>query len=213
MNYQSHYDRLIARARERVLVGYRERHHIVPRCIGGNDEPENIVALTAEEHFCAHMLLVKIHPGAEKIVNAAYFMSFLSRNNKVYAWLKRKLAYGMRGNTRSLGVKRTAETKAKMSASMRGNTNGRGKKLPPFTAEHRAKLASAKRGRTLKPEHVAKIAAANRGRKFGPLSPEHRAKLSLAKIGKKRPPEVSAKQSASMRLAWARKRAAVIAQA
>ena len=38
MNYFDHYDRLIARARTRVLEGYRERHHVLPRCMGGSNE-------------------------------------------------------------------------------------------------------------------------------------------------------------------------------
>lgn len=62
MNYQKHYELLIERAKSRTLAGYFERHHIIPKCMGGSDEPENIANLAPEEHFVAHQLLVKIYP-------------------------------------------------------------------------------------------------------------------------------------------------------
>lgn len=40
---------------------YGEHHHITPRSLGGTDEDENIVKLTAREHFICHWLLVKIY--------------------------------------------------------------------------------------------------------------------------------------------------------
>ena len=43
--------------------GYVERHHILPRALGGTDDSSNLVALTAREHFLAHMLLAKIYGG------------------------------------------------------------------------------------------------------------------------------------------------------
>lgn len=63
MDYQRIYRDFIAarKAIEHSLEGYTERHHIVPRSLGGGDEPENLVRLTAEDHFFAHLLLAKIH--------------------------------------------------------------------------------------------------------------------------------------------------------
>lgn len=46
---------------------YYEKHHIVPKCMGGSDEPENLVFLTAKEHFVAHHLLSKMHNTRELI--------------------------------------------------------------------------------------------------------------------------------------------------
>lgn len=42
-------------------TGYAELHHIVPRSHGGADTRENLILLTAEDHFFAHLLLAKIH--------------------------------------------------------------------------------------------------------------------------------------------------------
>lgn len=65
MNYQKHYDRLIETRKERESIdGYTEMHHIVPRSLGGSDDAENMIALTAKEHYIAHMLLARIHGGA-----------------------------------------------------------------------------------------------------------------------------------------------------
>lgn len=63
MNYERIYADFIAdrRAREPGLTGYVERHHITPRAMGGGDEPANLISLTAEDHFFAHLLLAKAH--------------------------------------------------------------------------------------------------------------------------------------------------------
>ena len=64
MNHFLAYQKLIAKARKRVCPnGYVERHHVLPRALGGTDDSSNLVALTAREHFVAHMLLAKIHGG------------------------------------------------------------------------------------------------------------------------------------------------------
>jgi hypothetical protein len=63
MNYSAHYNLLINRAKVRTTIGYKEAHHIIPRCLGGTDDPANLVDLTAREHYIAHILLAKIHGG------------------------------------------------------------------------------------------------------------------------------------------------------
>ena len=96
MNYQKHYDLLIGRARNRVLSeGYIERHHIVPKCMGGANSVENLVALTPEEHFVAHVLLVKIHPEHDGLICAVNKMCRGlkgRRKRKLYGWLKRRFS-------------------------------------------------------------------------------------------------------------------------
>lgn len=58
--YSEWYYKIIDRAKGRTLDGYVEHHHIIPRCIGGSDDPENIVRLTAREHYICHWLLTKM---------------------------------------------------------------------------------------------------------------------------------------------------------
>ena len=65
MNYCKIYSQLILHAQLRGKIdGYKERHHILPKALGGSNSKENLVELTAREHFIAHMLLSKIHGGS-----------------------------------------------------------------------------------------------------------------------------------------------------
>ena len=90
MNYQKIYNDLIDRGKNRILECYSEAHHIIPRCMGGSDKPENLVELTPEEHYLAHQLLVKIYPSNEKLIFAAMTMTRGRKGNKVYGWLRKK---------------------------------------------------------------------------------------------------------------------------
>jgi hypothetical protein len=91
MNYKIHYNKLIDRAKNRILDEGYEVHHVMPRCLGGTDDSDNLVKLTPEEHYIAHQLLVKIYPNENKLVYAAMMMCVGNkRNNKRYGWLKRK---------------------------------------------------------------------------------------------------------------------------
>lgn len=66
MNYERIYWELIEHRKvmPRLEDVYYECHHILPKSLGGTDDPENLIYLTAEEHFLAHMLLAKMHGGA-----------------------------------------------------------------------------------------------------------------------------------------------------
>lgn len=43
--------------------GYSERHHIIPRSLGGSNDPDNIVVCSARHHFILHALLVRMTSG------------------------------------------------------------------------------------------------------------------------------------------------------
>lgn len=61
---------LDTRGRFGITEGYKERHHIIPRCIGGSNNKDNLIDLYAKEHFIAHMLLAKENPTNEHLVYA-----------------------------------------------------------------------------------------------------------------------------------------------
>ena len=197
MNYEKIYNNLIDRATQRVTEGYVEKHHIVPRCLGGTDTKENIVSLYPEEHYLAHLLLCKVNKGNSKLLYAAMNMTSGSminngkRNNKAYGWLRRQYAESMSGDNnparrnpnlqkeaakKRVGQKRTEETKARMSAAQKGRT---------VSEETKRKMA---------------MAAATRP----PISEETRAKLksrtpNRSWAGKKQPPEMIAKRADAIR--------------
>ena len=92
MNYRKIYISLIEKAKNRDIDGYYEKHHIVPRCLGGNDSPDNLVRLTPEEHYVAHQLLVKIHPDSHALAKAAAMMIPNRPTNKMYGWVRRRFS-------------------------------------------------------------------------------------------------------------------------
>ena len=55
-----------ARGRNSSSLNYIEKHHIIPKSLGGSDNLDNIVALTAREHFICHLLLTKFTKGKDK---------------------------------------------------------------------------------------------------------------------------------------------------
>lgn len=80
MNYQKIYNDLIEKRKEFPYIdGYSERHHILPRSLGGSDDKDNLVRLSAKEHYIAHLLLCKIYennkPKFYKMVKAFVMMS------------------------------------------------------------------------------------------------------------------------------------------
>lgn len=96
MNYKRIYESLIDRAKNRNLEQYTETHHIIPKCMGGSDEKENLVELTPEEHYVSHQLLVKIYPDNRRLAKAAHMMATGRITNKAYGWVKRKFINAMK---------------------------------------------------------------------------------------------------------------------
>lgn len=150
MNYQKIYDNLIARASNRILEGYTEKHHIVPRCMGGSDDPSNLVRLTPEEHFLCHQLLLKIYRGTEwggKMAYACHAMgSFHTTNQqrdrsklKQFAWVREQYSKAVSESKKGKPGNSKGIPKPYMAA-----LNAARKGIPrPFTEEHLANLKAA----------------------------------------------------------------------
>jgi hypothetical protein len=122
MNYQKIYNQIINRAKTRQLEGYVEKHHVIPKCLGGKDNNKNIVQLTAREHFICHQLLVEIHPNESKLKHALFLMSIGKQktknkqykiNNRTYERLKLEYSLFLTGK------KQSDKTKQKKSNSMK----------------------------------------------------------------------------------------------
>lgn len=58
--YEEYINRILS-SRENIkdIENYQEKHHIKPKCLGGNDSKDNLIYLYAQEHYYAHMLLAK----------------------------------------------------------------------------------------------------------------------------------------------------------
>ena len=79
--YSRWYNQLIDKARNRGSIdGYTETHHVIPRSLGGDNTKQNLVKLTAREHYVAHALLWKMKlPGVAGSKMAFAFNTFISR--------------------------------------------------------------------------------------------------------------------------------------
>ena len=221
MNYQSIYNNLIERAAHRISEGYVEKHHIVPRCLGGTDSKENIVNLYPEEHYLAHLLLCKLNTGNSKLLYAAMNMTSGSminngkRNNKAYGWLRRQYAESMSGDNnparripnlqkeaakKRVGQKRSEETKVRMSAAQKGRT---------FSEETKCKMAEAAKNRlpiSDKTRQKLKQRIPNKGMLGRTMSEETRAKMSASQQGKKMSEEAKTKMRIAAKLREENKR-------
>ncbi len=86
MNYLNLYYKIINKAKESNRSGYLELHHIVPRCVFGENllneelinnvnQESNLVYLTAREHFIVHWLLHRSFPKNNKLGLAFWAMT------------------------------------------------------------------------------------------------------------------------------------------
>jgi hypothetical protein len=99
-----------AKSRKEDLIG--ERHHIVPKCLGGSDEEDNIVLLTFREHYVAHALLTKIHPSKD-LIHAFWCMSFMNRkkyqNSHLYEMARSAYVENISGSNHPMKRKESRE--------------------------------------------------------------------------------------------------------
>ena len=131
--YTTWYYNIITKAQLRVnQTGYTEKHHIIPKSLGGTNNPENLVRLTAKEHFVCHRLLVRMTIGISKrkMSHAAWGMANLKNSYQGERYKVNSTTYG---RLRSEYKKDPAATE-KMRAKLKG------RKQPPRTPEHSAKL-------------------------------------------------------------------------
>ena len=79
MNYLKAYENLIIKhGSKQKPEGYSERHHILPKCMGGSDDEDNLVYLSARAHYLAHGLLF-CHYKTEKLARAWFGMCDIYR--------------------------------------------------------------------------------------------------------------------------------------
>lgn len=170
MNYSKHYDSLIKRALARDTInGYYEIHHIIPKCIGGSNEPDNLVKLTAREHAIAHLLLSNMYPDNLGLSYAAQTMN-KSGSKSLEKIRKRTIELSVSFHT---GRKRSKETCLKISNSLKGKRLG-----IKFTEEHKQNISKGKMGHKHSKETCEKLSSRI-------ISDEWRLKNSLANKGRK----------------------------
>ncbi len=82
--YTLWYNQIIfaAQTRETLLCDYIESHHIIPKSLGGTNDPDNLVQLTSREHFVCHLLLTKMVTGKAKRSMSYALWGMVNQKNK-----------------------------------------------------------------------------------------------------------------------------------
>lgn len=142
MNYTKVHDSIISNAVARcgAIEGYKERHHILPKSMGGDDSNDNLVYLTAREHFIVHWLLKKMNNNSSMIYAFFAMTKMGNSSQKRYTSHSFKYAreamgdfisksrtgdkhplFGAKGKlSPNFGSKRSPESKANMSEAAKG---------------------------------------------------------------------------------------------
>lgn len=181
--YKATYDRLMNKAIGRKFVkGIYERHHIIPKSLGGANDELNIVCLTYREHFLAHWLLAKFTKGQnQKKMQFAFGKMGLKNDcniqRKISGWQyeasKRAKKDAMLGNKYGKGYKHTREALEKIGNKSRGNQYAKGSHYK-YTEEQKTARSLRMIGNTN-----------GRGKKKGIISEETRRKIGNACRGSK----------------------------
>lgn len=183
MDYEKIYAALVLKRQKTEVLNpqdhYLEKHHVLPKSMGGKNTSDNLVFLTAREHLVAHMLLkviTKKKYGASseeyrKMVSALFFMvhrtaehAYTHVSSREYARMREAFAYVT--SLRVAGKKHwhygqrwSDEVKAKISKANTGRK---------FSPEVRLKLKQRKSstlGRKWTDEQRARVSAKRKGRK------------------------------------------------
>lgn len=174
--YKRWYDSIIKNAKTRTLEGYKERHHVLPRCMGGSNKKENIANLTAREHFICHWLLTKFVSDTfykKKMLNAlgkfVRCSNVQERNltSRQFEAARKAIAIA---NT---GRHYTKEMRQKMSEAGRGRIPWNKGMKQPCTEERKKKLSETLSGRKLSKEWCANISKGKKGKPSGMLGKTH----------------------------------------
>ena len=141
---------LITRGRFGCGDTYHERHHIIPRCLGGNNHKNNLIDLFAREHFIAHRLLVQENPDNIKLIHCWTFLARLNQGDSIY----------------ELSPEEYEEAKLAFSKLVKG---------VPLSEEHKKKIGKANKGRIVPNDARKAVSLANKTRIW---TQESRQKMS-----------------------------------
>jgi hypothetical protein len=195
--YSKIYFSITSNAKQRITEGYTELHHIIPQSMGGSNDKENLVELTAREHFICHWLLVKMTEGDDRS-KMLYALKGMKAENK----------YQQRYQTKITA--RVYET-FRIEHSINHSKVMKAKNLVPWnkggveiTDEHRENIKKAARTRKIDPvkqaegqkKRIAKVTGrkdsdeaklkkslALKGKPKGPMSEEEKLKRSVTQKG------------------------------
>jgi len=149
MNYKRLYNNIVTTAQLQERECYTEKHHIVPRSLGGADTEDNLVRLTPREHFICHWLLTKFTTGINKrkMIKALSFMRSESTYQKRYTTKITARVYEnlRKEHARIISEQNTGRVQPRHEKENQ-ITAMTGRKRPAFSKEWRENLSKASSG-------------------------------------------------------------------
>ena len=195
--YSKLYHKITSNAKQRITEGYTELHHIIPQSMGGSNDKENLVELTAREHFICHWLLIKMTEDEDRS-KMLYALNGMKAENKYQQRYHTKI-------TARVYEKYRIEHAENHSKRMKGRPAwNKGRKLeehelqehierarnrnvdPVKQAEGQRKRLEKIIGQTRTDETKKLMSLASKGKLKGPQSDEHKLAISLAGKGIKK---------------------------
>jgi hypothetical protein len=196
--YTALYTLLTTRAKGRVLTEYTERHHIIPQSLGGSNDKNNLVDLTAREHFICHWLLIKMTEGEHRS-KMLYALSGMKAENRfqqrysssitarVYERYRVEHAKNhsetMKGRTPP-NKGRTMSDQQKQLLRERAKANHASGKM--YSEESQRKRLEKLKDYKHSEETKLKQSLASKGKLKGPMTEEHKAAISAGGKGIKK---------------------------
>lgn len=188
--YYKWYIGIIKLAQTRRLPAniYSEKHHIIPRSLGGNNAAENIAILTAKEHYVCHHLLTKMTVGEHKTkMNYALWSMRRSKlsqprfipSTRAFEYIRAQIA--LENRKKFLGKRRSDEIRRKISLAVTGPLNHRYGKVNSM--ESNAKRSKTMTGMTRSFEYISNMSKQRQG-EGNPMYGKNHSKEAREKIGK-----------------------------
>jgi len=211
--YTNTYNQIITRAKSRLLDSYTEKHHIIPHSMGGSNDMQNLVNLTAREHFICHWLLIKMVTGANRAKMLFAFnmmrMNSTNHNNEsryispIMARIYEKYRIEHAKNISEMNTGRISHRKGlKLEGieleKQRERTKNRRQLTPLEVASRSAKNSIAHTGRKNSDATKLKMSLAQKGKLKGPMSEENKASISATLKGRAKSIESVKKRSATL---------------
>lgn len=167
---------------------YYENHHIIPTKLGGLNEPNNLVLLTAKEHLICHRLLIRM-----LITDSTYWCSM------VFAF-KRMLDVGAHNFERKTHISSLHYTERRIKHSRAMSIVMTGRTMPPHV---RAIISESNKGRKLSDQHKLAISQQN---KEAYKCPELRKKISIERKSRTYSEDQRQKTIEGMKVVWDKRR-------
>jgi hypothetical protein len=178
----------------------RERHHIIPQSLGGNNDKSNLVYLSCREHFLCHWLLVKMTEGEyyHKMVYALMGMRAENKHHERYHTVFTARVYEKYRIEHAEYHSKLMKSKNLVPWNKGGGTlteeqlenvryAARNRKIDPIKqAEGQRKRIAKMVGQKRTDETKRLMSLASKGKPKGPMSEEQKQARSITMTGQKK---------------------------